>query len=66
MKWISINDRLPLPGEMVLFFSLIAGMVTGYYSNKDGTNRFYDSDSYSLLKVTHWMPLPEPPYENTN
>lgn len=67
-KWISVNDRLPEKNGMYLIFSP--------YTNKEGgivyCNRFltkgnpiFPANSFeSLSKVTHWMPLPEPPKES--
>lgn len=65
--WISVQDRLPMLIESVLFTGKNAhggSFLTqrGYF---DGT--FWHSDSngtvYANTPVTHWMPLPEPPEE---
>jgi|2_EtaG_2_1085320.scaffolds.fasta_scaffold295900_2 hypothetical protein len=61
-KWISIEDRLPDPGEDVLVYdSGIGGGISKAY-------RSYEEDRFEILymeytfaNVTHWQPLPEPP-----
>lgn len=70
-KWISVNDRLPELGEKILvaidggWVILLGRLMT------NGWTAFY-SDGEELVnqdkngsKVTHWMPLPESPKENT-
>ena len=64
-EWISVDERLPEKDGMYLIFSP--------YTNKEGgiiyCNRFltkgnpiFPPNSFeSISKVTHWMPLPEPP-----
>ena len=55
-KWISGTERLPDKDERVLFFAkeprLTIDTAYGWWVNT--TNRY---------KITHWMPLPEPPKE---
>lgn len=61
-EWISVKDRLP--GENV-------NCIVHYkhaYCNNDGYWAigccFYDGEKFQIglaYKVTHWMPLPEPP-----
>jgi hypothetical protein len=75
--WISVEDRLPpnedfvlavvngsykVPGMNVTF---VNGMVIASWFGDFGG---WDLDGYpehdpEQLKVTHWMPLPEPPKE---
>lgn len=57
-KWISVKDRLPDPGERVLFSDgTFVGegyiLVTGEWM-RNGIGAFW-------THPTHWMPLPEPP-----
>ena len=61
-EWISVNDRLP--EEKV---NCIVHYKHAYCDNDDywaiGTC-FYDGEKFQIglaYKVTHWMPLPEPP-----
>ena len=68
MEWIKCEDRLP---EQI-------GSYLAYYSTKGQDNMwlnsigwvFFNSDKNFAIpsggfaeKVTHWMPLPEPPKE---
>ena len=61
-EWISVKDRLP--EEKV---NCIVHYKHAYFDN-DGYQAigicFYDGEKFQLnsaYKVTHWMPLPEPP-----
>lgn len=68
-KWISVKERLPKYGDWVLGI----GPKKGYHvCEYRGITHFpYDVDSpwFSAkgcsLTITHWMPLPEPPKEET-
>jgi len=59
VKWIGVEERLPRSGDTVLV----------YYRRGDDrgvdimryVGRWVTVDWYT--KVTHWMPLPEPPKE---
>ena len=61
-KWISVDDRLP--EEKV---NCIVHYKHAYCDNDDFWAIgmcFYDGNKFQLYwsyKVTHWMPLPEPP-----
>jgi hypothetical protein len=63
-EWISVKDRLPEPETLVLswdgkyiqieYFGFFFGFEFGPATNDPVfTNKGY--------KITHWMPLPEPP-----
>lgn len=52
--WISVKDRMPEPKTKVLVHCTNGRMLTVGYFNKD--LEFLKSG-----RVTHWMPLPEPP-----
>lgn len=58
MKWISVKEKKPEPCvDCLLFYN--SGKIKldiCYYSGKFGLEGLYG-------KVTHWMPLPEPPKE---
>lgn len=74
MKWISAKDRLPKPGERVIATN---GKVSGeaYIQNSVPEKccsaarwqRYYGAswDAGFEFPVTHWMPLPNPPENNT-
>ena len=69
--WISVEDRLPEKYEEVLVFALygrswrpMIGWLGDFFEDKEwhvltSQGEFCPSD------VTHWMPLPEPPKEET-
>jgi hypothetical protein len=54
MEWISVEDRLPEEGDVVLTFSKNGGRAVRKFDN--GQFGYYDD-------ITHWMPLPDPPNE---
>lgn len=59
-EWISIKDRLPEQyTDVIVLYDF--GRVGVNWTNKE--NEFIE---HSDCKVTHWMPLPEPPKENNN
>lgn len=73
-EWISVEERLPdnCRAVLVALEGLTIGgapaMVIGSYSggywmvaDADGTHYL---TKYMRYKVTHWMPLPEPPKAN--
>jgi hypothetical protein len=60
-KWISVNDRLPKKGEIVLACGkrhATSGMFQGASRNNP---KWWHWKGNTLKEVTHWMPLPEPP-----
>lgn len=68
-KWISVEDRLPEENARVWVFCDGKTEVMIYRRDADGECRFYWEDELGLFsawykcRVTHWMPLPEPPKE---
>lgn len=70
-EWISVNERLPKSQVMVLCYTPCDGYIfVGYYQKVD-PNPYWKSywniitamrsTKKMTKKVTHWMPLPEPP-----
>ena len=60
-EWISVKDRLPSSDVVVLIWSKEDGINSGW-SLGDGRWRI----RFFLPNTpTHWMPLPEPPKEET-
>lgn len=69
-KWISVEDRLPESQQMVLGYTPCDGYIfVGFYQKVDSP---YWKSYWNIItamrstrkmtkKVTHWMPLPEPP-----
>lgn len=73
--WISVKDRLPNKGDIVLAYcQKIIGEIRYVldcptiakieWENIDCSN-IPDTDYFSVWaeNITHWMPLPEPPKE---
>ena len=63
-QWISVKDRLPEDGEIVLVCGSRGGVYTAVF-NKPGQYRGWhklNSKSH-YCDPTHWMPLPQPPEE---
>lgn len=62
MEWISVKERLPdRKGQY-----LVAAIEAGHYRHfgiVSFTDHFVMNGHRSYWKVTHWMPLPEPPKE---
>ncbi len=69
-KWIPVSERLPEKHEKYLvtrpsvLYSCEAVVFTAWY---DPGNGFYEYDpewgQVYDKRITHWMPLPEPPRE---
>ena len=58
-EWISVEERLPEPDTEVLARRSIGMDVECYHKEAGG---YWSWDEYSgKWRVTHWMPLPEPP-----
>lgn len=60
--WISVEDRLPEPGERVL--ATDCGFIGEFYINKRGKWQRYNvncSELLMALDILYWMPLPAPP-----
>mgnify|MGYP001771144892 CR=1 FL=1 len=65
--WISVEDRLPEPGERVL--ATDCGFVGEFYINKRGKWQRYNvncSELLMALDILYWMPLPAPPDKDNN
>ena len=66
VRWISVKDRLPErtmpPHDVLVYHDLNCGMYIDrvWYSREK--NKWRNVLGMNL-KVTHWMPLPEPPEE---
>ena len=56
-EWISVKDRLPEKMQKVLTVS-DTGYIHVDYVDKFGV---WIGDLVRFCKVTHWMPLPQPP-----
>ena len=63
-KWIPVTERLPETfGEFAVTIKTIEGRAYPDYADYDPfAKRWYPSLYFAhSSKVTHWMPLPEPP-----
>ena len=68
MKWISVKDRLPEKLSLVLVWSNTSLFPTiahrmeknDWYYHAVGGGKF-SLKTEPHIKITHWMPLPEPP-----
>lgn len=57
-RWIPVGERLPANESMVLAWSLSNGLHVAYL---DSFRQWRDDDHNPGKKITHWMPIPEPP-----
>ena len=58
-EWISVKERLPEPGERVLY--CYRGFVGEGYLTRSG--EWERAGIWTRYYPSHWMPLPEPPKE---
>ena len=63
MKWISIEDKLPEKYKYVLGYGSESTLHGQNYDQVklDKNGDWIAISNYTHLRVTHWMPLPEPP-----
>lgn len=63
-EWIPVTERLPENGKYVLCFCR-ANIICVLRRDKDGD--WYENPAHVYMSsfVTHWMPIPEPPKEET-
>ncbi len=66
-EWISVKKRLPLYKQVVLAY-LDTGIITeavyrGEYEKDVHIFRLELTNEETDGRVTHWMPLPDPPKE---
>jgi len=57
-RWIPVSERLPEGEQRVLVWSQSNGLHLAYI---DPWGQWRDADENPGKKITHWMPLPEPP-----
>lgn len=72
-EWINVNNRLPEEYDWVLvsavdwknsklrFVPHVAELRKGKWTSQENDNG--DLEKWLHIKVTHWMPLPDPPKE---
>lgn len=67
-QWISVKKRLPTQNGPILMWSgrledVLTCAAAGYELWNWSTE--YSPHDYRLFELTHWMPLPEPPKEES-
>lgn len=67
MDWVSVKDRLPNVMENVLVYWKNTSQGKEYYeiTYYDG-DHWFTLDRKPWIEVVAWMPLPEPPKEESN
>jgi len=65
MEWISVEDSLPENDYWILLWveNLNNSLWKEYRIGSHESKRFYATTGidYTTERITHWMPLPEPP-----
>jgi len=71
LQWVACSERLPQLGEEVIVFcpnsrSMVTALIR--YIRYEGCPDFFwnnrtGNDTHLQETVTHWMPLPNPPFE---
>lgn len=64
VNWVSVKDNLPHDHEEYLLFKKEENFC--YIGHIDINKNWFDADGCTLEGITHWMPLPNPPKEETN
>lgn len=68
-KWYSVANRLPEYGKTVLVYGCQGGIYTAVFKrarNEWERDHWWKLNSkFHDIHPTHWMPLPEPPKEET-
>jgi hypothetical protein len=59
--WISVKDRLPDDVKDVIVCDEFGLVYPAYYYTFDGCWMYSFAAERCEHKITHWMPLPEPP-----
>lgn len=72
MKWISVEDQLPEVSHDYEYSDIVMvcddsqiGLARRFDYNKEGSwsECYYIGTDVNYNRITHWMPLPEPPEE---
>ena len=60
-EWVSVNDRLPDNANGVIVCDEFGFVYPACYYTFDKCWMYSFTDERCGHKITHWMPLPEPP-----
>ena len=61
-EWVSVEDRLPEHGDVVLCFMKFGGQRILQWDNVSSWWLGYGhGDDWQKADVTNWMPMPQPP-----
>ena len=66
-EWVSVEDRLPEESDGMVLFTNGKAVTSGYrnhmfrMSGEEGIYAPAIRKGGGYMRVTHWMPLPEPP-----
>ena len=63
MRWIPVKVRLPMPYENPVLVYDNSGVGMAWYSSTMG---WMFRTGLGCVDITHWMPLPKAPKEETN
>lgn len=72
MRWIPVEERLPEESDGMVLFTNGKAVTSGYrnhmfrMSGEEGIYAPAIRKGGGYMRVTHWMPLPQPPKEGTN
>lgn len=61
-RWISVKDRLPEVGKVVLAFGTRSA-TTGMFQGVSARNDLWWWKGHTIKHVSHWMPIPNLPKE---
>jgi hypothetical protein len=63
-RWIPVSERLPTDDQYsVIGFDVLWGDVCNVIKIKNGWHKVISGKELHNDRITHWMPLPEPPRE---
>lgn len=62
-RWIPVEERMPEDGKNVLIFVRTMSMWWHMEVDWHTGNSWHNNAETDWNKITHWMPLPEPPKE---
>lgn len=60
-EWISVKDRMPEKTGKYLICAIENGRFARVSTAYGSSHGFHLNGRMSYWKVTHWMPLPQPP-----